>query len=158
MPPQNKIIKYSLEARATELKGQGKPLSEISEILSKESKQTITKSVVFRFFEANATAAVQAVENSNKLAAKVAEAEINTIEKRMRVVDDLLELARKSIDERNKISAYKTATEALDSLDKRLGNISPSGGPTINLQNINMNNVKELPDAELIRIIEHEED
>ncbi|MCK9328191.1 MAG: hypothetical protein M0P69_22025 [Bacteroidales bacterium] len=132
MPPQNKIIKYNLEARATELKGKGKPLSEISEILTKESKQTITKSVVYRFFEANATAAVQAVENSNKLAAKVAKAEISTIEQRQDVIKGLLTLAKKADNEHARVQAFKAANDALDSLDKRLGNLSPSQ-PTQNV-------------------------
>jgi len=147
-----------MEARATELKGQGKPLSEISEILSHEAQHVIGKSAVCRFFEANATAAAQAIENSNKLAAKVAETEINTIEARLKVVDNLLELAAKSMDERNRILACKTATETLDSLDKRLGNISPPGAPVTNLNNnIDRDSVKGLSDAELIRIIEHEQ-
>ncbi len=142
MPPRNKIIKYDLEARAIELKGQGKPLSEISEILSKESKQTITKSVVFRFFEANTTAAVQAVENSNKLKAKLAQAEINTIEKRNEVIDELLDLAR----EAKKHEDYKAAAAALkevnpilvtlDQLSGKLLKDREGGGNNVNIFNV----------------------
>lgn len=155
----NKIVKLCLETRAKELRGAGKSLDEIATTLSSESKQKITKASLFRYFEANKMAAVQAIETHDKLQVKVVEAEISTIEQRQKVIQGLIDLAKdKSIEGKTRVHAYRAANEALDSLDSRLGKLSPRGqGPTFNLNNFNLNNVKELPDAELIRIIEQEE-
>ena len=76
----NNIIKYDLETRAKNLKGEGKTLEEISKILTEEAKTPISISTIYRYFDSNEKALVQAIEKSNKLQAKVAYAEINTIE------------------------------------------------------------------------------
>lgn len=154
----NNIIKFNLETRTKELKDQGKTLDEISEILSVESKQKITKSTVFRYFEAKDREAVQVIEKQDKLKAKVVEAEISTIQGRLNVIDKLLEVFEKCETKHEFQIISKEIREHYDSLDKRLGKISLGTGPTINLNNINLNNAKELPDAELIRIIEHDQE
>lgn len=123
--------------------------------MTEESGQRITKSVVQRYFENRELEQSKAVEMSAKLKVKVAEAEISTIESRQEVIRDLLDLAKKEKSGQVRVQAYRAVNEALDSLDKRLGKLSPAG-TTVNLNNINVNNVKELPDAELVRIIEHD--
>lgn len=123
--------------------------------MTEESGQRITKSVVQRYFENRELEQSKAVEMSAKLKVKVAEAEISTIEDRQEVIRDLLDLAKKEKSGQVRVQAYRAVNEALDSLDKRLGKLSPAG-TTVNLNNINVNNVKELPDAELVRIIEHD--
>jgi predicted nucleic acid-binding protein len=136
----NTIVKFELESRAKDLKGLGKSYEEIALILSKETKQTITKSAVFRYFESNHKAALQAIEKSDKLKAKVAEAEISTINERLEDISFLLELAKQARDEGDikvAVLAMKARTEALNSLDERLGKLkAPINSNTINILNI----------------------
>jgi hypothetical protein len=54
----NNIIKYDLQTRAKELKGEGKTLEEISQILTEEAKNPISLSTVYRYFESNEKALV----------------------------------------------------------------------------------------------------
>jgi hypothetical protein len=151
----NTVIKHDLESRAKDLKASEKTLDEIAFILSNESKQTVTKSAVFRYFESNEKAAVQVIEKQDKLKAKIAEAEISTIEQRIQVIDGLLDLAKDAEMEHVRVNAYKAANEALDSLDARLGKLNPHSA----LIQINNNNPKmeSMSDAELIGIIKREE-
>lgn len=156
MPPENKIVKLNLETRTLKLKSQNKSVRDIAKILTEESGHTITKSVVHTYFSTRELEKSKAVEMSAKLKVKVAEAEISTIEYRQKVIDGLLDIAENGMSEHVRVQAYKAANDALDSLDARLGKLSPKG-PTVNFNNFNLNNVKELPDAELIRIIDQEE-
>jgi len=70
----NNIIKNDLETLAKELKGERKTLEEISRILTEEAKNPISLSTVYRYFDSNEKAIVQAIEKSDKLQAKVADA------------------------------------------------------------------------------------
>jgi len=138
----NNIIKYNLETRAKALKGEGKTLEEISKILSAESKTKISVSTVYRYFESNEKAMIQAIEKSDKLKAKVADAEINTITKRVEIIDQFLEISEQALscgDYRAAVMALRGATEAQDSLDERLGKLK---APT-NTNNINILNIQE---------------
>lgn len=138
----NNIVKYDLETRAKALKGEGKTLEEISKILSAESKTKISVSTVYRYFEANEKAMIQAIEKSDKLKAKVADAEINTITKRVEIIDEFLTIAEQALscgDFRAAVMALRGATEAQDSLDERLGKLK---APT-NTNNINILNIQE---------------
>ncbi len=138
----NNIVKYDLETRAKELKGQDKTLEEISQILTEDAKNPISVSTVYRYFEANEKALVQAIEKSEKLQAKVADAEINTITKRVEIIDEFLTIAEQALsygDFRAAVMALRGATEAQDSLDERLGKLK---APT-NTNNINILNVQE---------------
>lgn len=153
----NTIVKFDLESRAKDLKGLSKSYEEIAFILSNETKQTITKSSVFRYFESNHNAAVQVIEKQDKLKAKVAEAEINTIEQRIQVIEGLLRLAEEAEGEHTRVKAYQAANDALDSLDSRIGKLSPRGS-TINLNNVNLNNACNLSDAELMGIITYDQE
>lgn len=138
----NNIVKYDLETRAKALKGEGKTLEEISKILSAESKTKISVSTVYRYFEANEKAMIQAIEKSDKLKAKVADAEINTITKRVEIIDEFLTIAEQALscgDFRAAVMALRGATEAQDSLDERLGKLK---APT-NTNNINILNMQE---------------
>jgi len=135
----NNIIKYNLETRAKALKGEGKTLEEISKILSAESKTKISVSTVYRYFEANEKAMIQAIEKSNKLKAKVADAEINTITKRVEIIDEFLTIAEQALscgDFRAAVMALRGATEAQDSLDERLGKLKGSQPTNINILNV----------------------
>ena len=135
----NNIIKYNLETRAKALKGEGKTLEEISKILSAESKTKISVSTVYRYFEANEKAMIQAIEKSNKLKAKVADAEINTITKRVEIIDEFLTIAEQALscgDFRAAVMALRGATEAQDSLDERLGKLKGSQPTSINILNV----------------------
>jgi IS30 family transposase len=135
----NNIVKYDLETRAKALKGEGKTLEEISKILSAESKTKISVSTVYRYFEANEKAMIQAIEKSDKLKAKVADAEINTITKRVEIIDEFLTIAEQALscgDFRAAVMALRGATEAQDSLDERLGKLKGSQPTNINILNV----------------------
>jgi IS30 family transposase len=136
----NNIIKFDLETRAKDLKAEGRTLEEISKILTEEAENTISVSTVFRYFESNEKALVQAIEKNDKLKAKVADAEINTITKRVEIIDQFLEISEQALsfgDFRAAVMALRGATEAQDSLDERLGKLK--GQPT----NINILNIQE---------------
>ena len=138
----NNIIKFDLETQAKTLKGAGKTLGEISQVLTKDSKIPISLSSVFRYFDSNENALVQAIEKSDKLRAKVADAEINTITKRVEIIDQFLDISEQAVscrDFRVAVMALRGATEAQDSLDERLGKLK---APT-NTNNINILNIKE---------------
>lgn len=136
---------------------ENKSTREIARILSDESGHKITQSSVHRYFASFRLEKQRAVEKRGQLVAKIAEAEISTIEQRQAVINGLLEIAENGYNEHARVNAYRAANNALDSLDARLGNLSPSKN-TIQLNNININNITELSDAELVRIIEHEQE
>jgi hypothetical protein len=148
----NKIIKYDLETRATDLRGMGKTFEEIAAILSKDSKNKITLSTVFRFFESNDKATAIAIEKNKKLSTKVAEVEISTIEDRQKIISGLLSLASGALEDRDRVAAYKVATDAIDSLDKRIGKLTNNNGVTIN--NINAMKLSDFSTADLLRMID----
>lgn len=89
----NNIIKFDLETRAKDLKAEGKTLEEISQTLTDEAKTSISLSTVYRYFESNEKAIIQAIEKNDKLKAKVADAEINTVTKRIEIIDNFLSIA-----------------------------------------------------------------
>ena len=136
----NNIVKFNLETRAKELRWENKSMEDIASTLSKESGQQITKSTVFRYFESNYKIAAQVIEKNDKLKVKVIETEINTIEKRIEIIDSLLKIAEQAQgcgDLRAAVLALRAATEAQDSLDSRLGKLkAPSNTNNINILNI----------------------
>lgn len=140
----NNIIKYNLETRAKELKGQDKNLEEISQILTREAKKPISVSTVYCYFESKEKALVQAIEKSEKLQAKVDDAEINTITKRVEIIDEFLTISEQALscgDFRVAVMALRGAMEAQDSLDERLGKLKLKAPTKTN--NINILNVQE---------------
>jgi hypothetical protein len=136
----NTIIKLNLETRAKELRWESKSIEDIASILSKESGEQVTKSATYRYFESNDKIAAQVIEKNDKLKIKVIETEINTISKRLEIIDGLLKIAeqaQESGDLRAAILALRAATEAQDSLDNRLGKLkTPSNTNSINILNI----------------------
>ena len=135
----NNIIKYNLETRAKALKAEDKTLGEISKILTEEAKTPISVSTVYRYFESNEKSLIQAIEKSDKLKAKVADAEINTITKRVEIIDEFLTIAEQALscgDFRAAVMALRGATEAQDSLDERLGKLKGSQPTSINILNV----------------------
>jgi multidrug efflux pump subunit AcrA (membrane-fusion protein) len=138
----NNIVKFNLETEAKELRWKGKSLEEIAGILSGESGKSITKSAVYRYFESNDKAISQVVETNDKLKVKAAETEINTIEKRLEIIDALLEIAeqaQESGDLKAAVLSLRAATEAQNSLDERLGKLRGRE----NTNNINILNIQE---------------
>lgn len=151
MPRTNNIVKFHLESRARELYSQEISLSDIASVLSSESKQNISKLTVFRYFETESKTKVAVIEKKAELQLAVTEAEISTIEDRQTVIKGLLTIAANSENEHNKILAFRTATEALDSLDKRLGKLTTNSGIT---NNINVLKLSEVPTEQLLRMID----
>lgn len=138
----NKITKLDLESRAIALKGKDMSYSEIAAALSNESNEVITSSSVQRFFASRDKAKAQAIEKSDKLKAKFAEAEISTIEKRLLIIDKFVQIsddAKQANDFKAAIHALQGATEAQDSLDTRLGKLKDRD----TCQNVNIFNVQE---------------
>ena len=155
----NNIIKYDLQTLAKDLKGEGKTLEEISKILTEEAKNHISLSTVYRYFESNEKSLVQAIEKSDKLKAKVADAEISTINQRMSVILSLIEIgaeARLEGDRRGAVLALRAATDALHKLDERLGILNPAN--TLIQINNNSSKIDHMTDAELIEIIKREQE
>src|SRR5665647_317982 len=142
----NNIIKMDLEYRARELRGAGKSNPEIADTLSNESRQPITTSTVFRYFDANEKAAAQAIEKSDKLKVRVADAD----NKRVEIIDQFLKIAEHALennDYRAAVMALNGATKAQDSLDERLGKLkTPTNTNNINILNIHeeVKNAREL--------------
>lgn len=156
MSAVNKISKYNLETRVRELNENGTSLRDIADILTSESGHQISKDSVFSFLRSDVKHKAEVIENKTQLQVAVTEAEISTISQRREVIEGLLDMAKdKGIDPRVRVKAYTSANDALVSLDERLGLLSPKNGPTFTQNNFSVNNVKELSDAELIRIIEH---
>jgi len=151
MPPQTKIIKYGLESRTRELYNADFSLSSIADTLSNESGQTITKAMVFHYLGSEARCNAEVIEKTAKLKVAVAEAEISTIEDRKTIIKSLLELAGEAKYDRDKIAAYKVATESLDALDKRIGKLSNNSSVTIN--NVNAMKLEDIPTEQLLRMI-----
>lgn len=150
------IVKYDLETRAKDLKGEGKTLEEISQILTKEAKNPISLSTVYRYFEAHDRSLVQAIEKNDKLKAKVAEAELSTLEHRIDVIEGLLTLAKNASGENTRVKAFVAMNDALDSLDRRIGRISGTGA-LIQINNNNPTSLEYLSDAELLKIAKWEQ-
>jgi hypothetical protein len=148
----NTLIKLGLETRAKTLRGQEKTFDEIAAILSEETKETVTTAAVFRYFKGNDLATAQVIETKDNLKAKVVEVEISTIEDRQKIISGLLSLASGALEDRDRVAAYKVATEAIDSLDKRIGKLTNNSCVTIN--NINAMKLSDLSTADLLRMID----
>lgn len=136
---RNKIVSLDLESRAIELKSQGRTFRDIASVLSEESKHEISHSSVKRFFDANDRAMVRVVEKTDKLKARVAEAEINTIDEVMECIDELKKIckaAQKDGDNRTAVLAVDKIFTGLDIVNKVLGKYKvsmPEGGGGINI-------------------------
>lgn len=130
----NKITKLNLETRAVDLRGHDKSFTQISEILSQESKETITSSSVQRFFASRDQAKVEAVEKSDQLKAKIAEAEINTIEEAMACIRELRSICKAAKDEgdnRTAVMAIDKVYTGLDIINKVLGKYQTTQSPPV---------------------------
>lgn len=142
----NKITKLDLESRAIALKGKDMSYSEIAAALSNESNEVITFSSVQRFFASRDKAKAQAVEKSDKLKAKVAEAEINTIEEAMYCITTLKEIcedAKKSKDYKTAMQAIDRVYPALDIINKILGKYQTSPQNQFNFTEVNLDGARE---------------
>lgn len=143
MSAVNKITKYNLDERARELNENGTSLRDIADILSNESGHKINKDSVYTFLKSEEKNTAEIIEKKTALKVAVAEAEISTISDRQKVIKGLLELAENAEYDRDRVAAYKVATDALDSLDNRLGKLSknPISQEGQTIININQNNL-----------------
>lgn len=144
---KNKVVQFGLESRAIALKSQDKTFREIASTLTEESKQNISYSSVKRYFDFCETAAIQAVEKSDQLKAKVAEAEINTINECLNCITELKDIcgvAKKAGNTKDAIQAIDKIYTGLDMLNKVLGKY-PTGGPQVqfNFQEVNVDATRE---------------
>lgn len=136
----NNIVKLNLETRVKNLRAQGKSYAEIARILSEENGVIITKDSVQRYFLSDNNANAQVIEKQDKLKARVIDADINTIEKRVQIIDFLLKIAtdmHRQGESKTAVLALRAATEAQNGLDNRLGKLkAPSNTNNINILNI----------------------
>jgi hypothetical protein len=124
----NKIVELGLESKANELKEKNKGEVEIARILSACANKTVTRSGVHRYFAAKDRANRGVIEKSNKLKEKVIELELDTVQARHELIKGLRELAKRAEEEgdiRTAMYGFEKAIAAIDSLDKRLGKLSP---------------------------------
>jgi hypothetical protein len=160
MTKVNNIVKNDLEYSAIELRGAGKSNPEIANALSIESQDPISASSVFRYFAAHDFAAVQAIEKSDKLKVRIADAEINTINKRVEIIDSFISIAEHAAvnnDYRTAVMALNGATKAQDFLDERLGKLkAPTSTNNINILNIHeeVQRARDLFTRERSRMVE----
>ena len=155
----NNIVKLNLETRAKDLRAGGRSFAAIAKVLSQETKITITKDSVQRYLLADTDAKAQVIERSDKLKKKMVDAEINTINQRMEVILSLIEIgaeARLEGDRRGAVLALRAATDALHKLDERLGILNPAN--TLIQINNNSPKLEHMTDAELIEIIQREQE
>jgi predicted transcriptional regulator len=146
MSAVNKIIKHGLEDIAKELLSEGKSTRNIADILSAELGEKITQSTVHRYFATRDQEKAKVIEKREELMARVADAEISTIEYRLKGIKVLLTIAEKGEQENNRIKASVALKDSLDSLDTRLGKLKGGGsGPNVNIFNIQeaMNGARE---------------
>jgi sugar-specific transcriptional regulator TrmB len=148
----NNIVKHELDLRAVKLREQGNTFEKIAEILTEESNNTITYSSVYRFFESYEKTKAVIIERQEPLKVKAIEVEISTIEDRLDIIKGLKKLAESALEARDRVAAYRVATEAIDSLDKRIGKLTNNPGVTIN--NINAMKLSDLSTADLLRMID----
>lgn len=149
-----KIVTLNLESRAQDLKAEGKSLNEIATILSNETKQHISKSNVYRYFEANESVKAATIEKRENLQSKIIETEVETINRRLKSIDHLWNKIEYSEDLHEIAYATKVYNEAIDSLAKELGKfpIGQNSGVTIN--NINAMKLSDIPTDQLRRFID----
>lgn len=143
---KNKVVSLSLESRAITLRSNSKTYREIAEVLSEESKQQISHSAVKRYFDSREQAKIQAVEKSDKLQAKVAEAEINTITEAMACIDELKKICKSAQDEgdnRTAIQAIDKIYTGLDIINKVLGKYQSAPQVQFNFQEVNVSATRE---------------
>lgn len=138
MAPVNKIVKYNLEDKVRTLNEKGTSLRGIADSISKESNQNINKVSVVNFLKSDVKSKAEIIEKKTTLKIKVVEAEISTLETRQIIISKLMDVAEHAEYDRDKTAAYKVATEALDSLDKRLGQVSPDNHTVINITQNNL--------------------
>ena len=139
---EHKIVRYCLQSRATQLKAEKKSYRDISKILSSESGHNISNTSIQRYFESIEQAKVEAVEKSDKLKARVAEAEINTIDEAMYCVTTLkaiCEDAKESKDYKTVIQAIDKIYPALDVINKVLGKYQLLPQHTFNNSDVQIN-------------------
>jgi len=158
MSKQSIIVRLGLESRARALsQNPDESLVSIAKTLSSESGSRITKDIVFKFLKTDEKTIAETIEKKAKLASKITEAEISTIENRETVIKGLLELASKAIEDRDRVLAFKEANIALDSLDKRIGKLA--NNPNVQINNMNslkITDITTLTDEQLMAIINSE--
>lgn len=121
---EHKIVRYCLQSRVSQLRAEGKSYREIATIITKESGHNVSNTSVQRYFEATDQAKVEVVEKSDRLKAKLVEAEFNTVSGCVTCIEDLQKIcaaAKESGDLRTAILAIDSIYKGLDMLNKILG-------------------------------------
>jgi hypothetical protein len=101
---------------------------------------------VQRFFASKEQAKVQAVEKSDILKARVAEAEINTIDEAMACVDelkDICSLAKEEGDLKTAVQAIDKIFTGLDIVNKVLGKYQTSPQNVFNFNEVNIDATRD---------------
>ena len=133
----SKLTEYDLEPRAIKLRSKIPipSFAKIAKILSSESGEEISASAVQRFFAKREDAHEAVIMRSDKLKSKLIDAEINTVEKRQKIITLLEGVAVRAINEgdyRAAVDALREATNSLNSLDTRLGKYTAAATVNVN--------------------------
>ncbi|MFZ3384739.1 MAG: hypothetical protein WA144_12510 [Candidatus Methanoperedens sp.] len=123
----SEIVKLKLEARVTDMVKGDLSERDIADTLSKESGQKITQSSVHRYLTSNTRLCREVVAVNNKMKVMVLEVELDTIEALHQLITKIRKLGDKAEeigDIKTALYALDKAVSALDSLDKRLGQIT----------------------------------
>lgn len=139
---RSKLSKLCLESKAADMSKNGMSSYEIAKALSSEARQTISADSVQRYLKTLENDKKEVVEKSDKLKAKIVEAEINTVEEAMYCVNTLkwiCEEARESKDYHVLIQAIGKIYPALDVINKVLGKYQVLPQNTITANDVQIN-------------------
>lgn len=135
MVKKNKIEYHGLGSRVVDLRARDdSTLATIAATISEEAGESISPSAVKRYLVAREDATTRAIEKSDQLKSRIAEVEINTIDERQKIISLLKGVAARAInagDLRAAVGALREATNALNSLDQRVGKYTQA--PSINV-------------------------
>jgi hypothetical protein len=132
----NKIVELELETRCKQLKDEGNTERDIADKLTIESHQPISQAGVHRYLTSLVKDKQAVIDRSDKLKVKIIEAELDTVQARHEIIDELRKLATQAKDANDislAIAGLHRAILALDSLDKRLGRFMSGGGVQVNV-------------------------
>ena len=142
----NKIVKQGVESRAVLLYEKYKSYDKVAKGLSEVLGEPITKSTVQRYFATRDQEKQRAVEKSDQLKAKIAEAEINTVQGCLKCIEDLQDIckdAKEAGDLKTAILAIDSIYKGLDMLNKVLGKYQTLQQNQFNFMEVNLDGARE---------------
>lgn len=143
---EHKIVRYCLQSRASQLKAEKKSYRDIAKILSRESGHSVSNTSVQRYFEAMDQAKVEVVERSDRLKAKLVEAEFNTVAGCVTCIEDLQEIcaaAKEAGDLKTAVLAIDSIYKGLDMLNKILGKYQTGPQNQFNFMEVNIDGARD---------------